>query len=77
MNLPDLPLWSWVIVVIFSLVAIILPLWMFLRIPYMRRIRQKAGRSWETRLGFWALLLISYAVLIWLILLGYGANKMF
>jgi hypothetical protein len=74
MSLPDLPLWGWILVIIVTLLALTLPFWMLIRLPYMQRIKAKAAaRSKETEYFFWVLSYISYLILVWLVLWGYGA----
>lgn len=74
MSLPDLPLWGWILVIIVALLALTLPFWMLIRLPYMQRIKAKASaRSKETVYFFWVLSYISYLILVWLVLWGYGA----
>lgn len=73
MNLPDLPLWGWILVIIFSLMALILPFWMMIRLPYIQKIKERAAKkSKEATYFFWFLSYLSYLILVWLVLWAYG-----
>ena len=74
MIIPDLPIWAWIIVVLFSLLALTLPFWMIVRLPYMKKMRAKAAaKSREALFFFWFLAYVSYLILVWVVLWGYGA----
>jgi len=65
MNIPDLPLWGWILVVMLSGLALTLPFWMLIRLPYMRRIRAKAASSGrESTFFIYFLASVSYLILV-------------
>lgn len=73
-NLPDLPLWGWILVTFVMVLALTLPYWMIIRLPYMKRIRNKAAqKSKEAVYFFWFLSYLTYLIVVWLVFWGYGA----
>ena len=55
-DLPDFPLWGWIIAMTALAAAIAIPFWMLMRIKGIRYLRERAkARSKGTYIAFWIL----------------------